>query len=151
MRRPVLPKLPSRNCASTIYFTQSGGYFGPTMRSLSRLKGILGLSHILITLGFLTSQITGSCTSQYHQKHELHISGNTVEQHDVYNTFSSILQIMLIAKQQMITMIDDQQNIVMSRSDCKLIGDGLSYRQIHQLNSSYRVSQRTLPTSFLGY
>ena len=107
------------------------------MRSLSRLKGILGLSHILITLGFLTSHITASCTSQYHQQHKLHISGNTVEQHDVFNTFSSILQIMLIAKKQMITMIDDQLNIVISRPDCKIIGDGLSYRQIHKLNSSY--------------
>ena len=137
MGRPVLPKLPSRACASRKYFTQFGGSFGPTMRSLSRLKGILGLSHILITLGFLTSHITASCTSQYHQQHKLHISGNTVEQHDVFNTFSSILQIMLIAKKQMITMIDDQLNIVISRPDCKIIGDGLSYRKIHKLNSSY--------------
>ena len=92
---------------------------------------------ILLIIGCLTSNIRGSCTAEYHQRHELHISGNTVEQHDVYDTFSSVLEIMLIAKQQLITTIDDSKNIVMSRKDCKLIGSGLSYREIHDMNSTY--------------
>ena len=60
-----------------------------------------------------------------------------MEQHDVYDTFASVLQIMLIAKQHLIRMVDDSKNIVMSRKDCKLIGTGLSYRDIHQMNSTY--------------
>ena len=44
-----------------------------------------------------------------------------MERHDVYNTFSSVLQIMLIAKQQLITQVDEEKNLVMSRKDCKLI------------------------------
>ena len=60
-----------------------------------------------------------------------------MEQHDLFNTFSSVLGIMLIAKQQLIRTIDDSKNIVMGRRDCKLIGTGLSYKEIHQMNDSY--------------
>ena len=108
------------------------------MRCLVGLKGMLGLLHITtIIIGFLTAQAKGSCTSEYHQRHTLHTAGSTIEQHDVFDTLSGVLQIMLIAKQQLIRTIDDSKNIVMSRRDCKLIGTGLSYREIHQLNSSY--------------
>ena len=114
------------------------------MRSLAGLKEMFGLTHkhihTSIMLGILTSHltmITAGCTSEYHQRHQLVISGDTVEQHDVYNTFSSVLQIMLIAKQQLITMVDSSNNIVMSRKNCGLIGNGMSYREIYQMNSSY--------------
>ena len=108
------------------------------MRCLAGLRRVWGLLHLIIlTLGFLIANIKGSCTSEFHQRHELRISGSTVEQHDVFDTFSSVLQIMLIAKQQLIRTIDGSKNIVMSRRDCKLFGTGLSYREIHQMNSSY--------------
>ena len=108
------------------------------MKCLVGLRGKFGLLHItILILGFLTAHTKGSCTATLHQRHALHTSGSTIEQHDVFDTFSSVLQIMLIAKQQLIRTIDDSKNIVMSRRDCKLIGTGLSYKEIHQLNSSY--------------
>ena len=111
------------------------------MRCLSRLKDVSNLTHIhsytLLMLGLLTLHATATCTYEYHQRHELHASGNTIEKHNIYNTFTSVLQIMSIAKQQLIKMIDDKTNIVMSRRDCKLIGTGLSYEVIHNMNSSY--------------
>ena len=117
---------------------QSGWCSVFNMRCLVGLRRRFGLLHItILTLGLLTAQIKGSCTSEYHQRHELSISGSTVEQHDLFNTFSSVLGIMLIAKQQLIRTIDDSKNIVMGRRDCKLIGTGLSYKEIHQMNDSY--------------
>ena len=93
--------------------------------------------YTLLMLSLLTSHINASCTSEYHQQHQLIVSGSTIEHHNIHNIFTSILQIMLIAKQQLIHMIDDNSNIVMSRKDCRLIGDGLSYEDIHRMNSSY--------------
>ena len=108
------------------------------MRCLVGLRGTFGLLHTtILILGFLTAQLNGGCTSEYHQRHELHVSGSTVEQHDIFDIFSMVLQIMLIAKQQLIRTIDDDKNIVMSRRDCKIIGTGLSYKEIHQMNDSY--------------
>ena len=97
-------------------FAQSSWCSVITMRCLVGLRGMFGLLHItILTLGLLTAQIKGSCTGVFHQRHELRIAGSTVEQHDVFDTFSSVLQIMLIAKQQLIRTIDDSKNIVMSR------------------------------------
>ena len=108
------------------------------MRCLVGLRGMFGLLYTtIIILGLLAAQLNGGCTSEYHQRHELHVSGSTVEQHDIFDIFSSVLQIMLIAKQQLIRTIDDDKNIVMSRRDCKIIGTGLSYKEIHQMNDSY--------------
>ena len=90
-------------------FTQSAGHTGNIMWCLFRLKETLGYFHkyhdttILLTLLHLALHTTARCTSEYHQSHALRTSGTTVERHDVYNTFSSVLQIMLIAKQQLIT------------------------------------------------
>ena len=111
------------------------------MRCLHGLKEIFGFQHkhfhTILILGFLTSNIKAICTSEYHQKHELHTSGNTVEQHDVYDTFASVLEIMLIAKSCMVKIIDDSKNIMMSKKDCKYIGTGLTYREIHEMNDTY--------------
>ena len=124
-------------------FTQSARHSGNIMWCLFRLKETFGLFHkyhdttLILTLLHLALHTTASCTSEYHQRHELRTSGTTVERHDVYNTFSSVLQIMLIAKQQLITQVDEEKNLVMSRKDCKLIGTGLSFQDIHQMNSTY--------------
>ena len=136
--RPTLSTLASKISANRMGLTQSDWSFLLIMRGLLELRGMFGLLHTtILIMGFLTATINGGCTSEYHQRHELQVSGSTVEQHDIFDTFSSVVQIMLIAKQQLIRTIDDDKNIVMSRRDCKIIGDGLSYRDIHGLNDSY--------------
>ena len=112
------------------------------MGLLSALGEVFGFTdrhcHVtLILLGFLTLYTWGGCFSEYHQKHELHVAGNTIEQHDVYGTFASVLEIMLLAKKQLIKMVDGTRNIAMSGEDCKLIGDGFSFREIHEMNSTF--------------
>ena len=111
------------------------------MWCLFRLKETFGsfhkYHHTIFILTLIITHINATCTSEYHQQHELRTSGTTVERHDIYNTFSSVLQIMLIAKQQLITQVDEAKNLVMSRKDCKLIGTGLSFREIHQMNDTY--------------
>ena len=77
----------------------AGKYSGLAMRCLSRLKDVSNLTHIhsytLLMLGLLTLHATATCTYEYHQRHELHASANTIEKHNIYNTFTSVLHFLI--------------------------------------------------------
>ena len=111
------------------------------MRTLSGLDRVFSFTlsscHVIfLLLGFLTYSAWGACFSEYHQKHELHNAGSEIVQHDVSGTFASILGIMLLAKRQIIRMIDDEKNIGMGKEDCQLVGEGFHFRSIMEMNST---------------